>query len=355
MAQHEIKAVPDSYYTSKLTPIVLSEGQHVQISFEGKQVDNHADRKKNIKGKLVIKKKAKSEDYSDEEKFSKKDIKLHNYVEIELDTKETFELGKGIYNYYRLFSGKLTNPYEEVAFVEKDEQFEKIKSLFEGKEQIADILSKIDIQTLNSAINIENLKRVRNSMQKNMDNDGETEFWQPFFENNAWILSQMFHAPVMFFKNQRYVGGKGMDNHGGQYTDYILKNDITDNIAIIEIKTPVKAIIDKPYRQSYTFKPELGGAVNQLLLQKDTLEKNYFNLFADSEVPFRANNIEGFLIIGNVGELDKKEKEAFESYRNELRAIHIIGFDELLQKVNNLLALLEGQTDEDSEECELPF
>jgi protein subunit release factor B len=60
MAQHEIKAVPDSYYTSKLTPIVLSEGQHVQISFEGKQVDNHADRKKNIKGKLVIKKKAKS-------------------------------------------------------------------------------------------------------------------------------------------------------------------------------------------------------------------------------------------------------------------------------------------------------
>ena len=34
----EIKATPESYVTSKLSPIVLSESQHVQISFEGRQV-----------------------------------------------------------------------------------------------------------------------------------------------------------------------------------------------------------------------------------------------------------------------------------------------------------------------------
>ena len=36
-------------------------------------------------------------------------------------------------------------------------------------------------------------------MALNMENDHETAFWQPFFEQNAWILSQLFHAPVMFF------------------------------------------------------------------------------------------------------------------------------------------------------------
>ena len=59
MAEKEIKATPESYVTSTLSPIILSESQHVQISFAGRQVDNHADRKRNIKGKLIIKKKNK--------------------------------------------------------------------------------------------------------------------------------------------------------------------------------------------------------------------------------------------------------------------------------------------------------
>ena len=52
----EITATPASYYTSSLTPIVLEEGKHVQVSFEGMQVDNRGNLNKNIRGKLVIKK-----------------------------------------------------------------------------------------------------------------------------------------------------------------------------------------------------------------------------------------------------------------------------------------------------------
>jgi hypothetical protein len=351
----EITATPESFHTSTLTPITLSEGQHVQMSFVGRQVDNPSDKKKNIRGKLVIKKKRKDDDFSDETKFSKKDIHVGDFVEIDLDTAETFELGKGLYHYYQLFSGKSTNPYAEVAYVEKDEQYEKVKSILQGDERLAKIISEIDTQTINAALNIENLKRIRDSMQGNMDNDQETAFWQPFFENNAWIISQLFHAPVMFFKGKRYVGGKGMDDHGGQYTDLIFKNDVTDNIALVEIKTPVKPIIDRQYRQSYTFKSELVGGINQLLLQKDTLAKEYFFLLAKSETKYRANNIECILIYGNVGSLRPEEKDAFESYRNELRTVRIIGFDELLQKVNNLLALFENKPDNDDEDTELPF
>ena len=38
MAEKEIKATPESYVTSKLSPIILSESHHVQISFAGLHV-----------------------------------------------------------------------------------------------------------------------------------------------------------------------------------------------------------------------------------------------------------------------------------------------------------------------------
>lgn len=360
MAEKEIKATPESYVTSKLSPIILSESQHVQISFAGRQVDNHADRKRNIKGKLIIKKKAKKESFSDDDKYSKKDITLHDVVEIELDTKETYELGKGLFQYYRLFSGKLTNPYDEVTYVEKDEQLERIKLLLQKNDSLLSVLSQIDTNTLNAAINIDNLKRIQQVMSQNLSNDQETAFWQPFFEKNAWILSQLFHAPVMFFKGKRYVGGKGLDDHGGQYTDFIYKNDITDNIALIEIKTPEKHFFDAKYRQTFAISPELSGGISQLLLQKDELIKGYSDLLRKTEEHFSVNNIEGILVYGNVSRLNKKEKEAFENYRNELRSIRLIGFDELLARVENLLKLFEGRPDVltgDSEDPDdtLPF
>ena len=34
-------------------------------------------------------------------------------------------------------------------------------------------------------------------------------------------------------------------------------------------------------------------------------------------------------------------QEVFESYRNELRSVRVIGFDELLKRINNILALFD--------------
>ena len=195
-------------------------------------------------------------------------------------------------------------------------------------------------------------------MQNNLNNDQEVAFWQPFFENNTWILSQLFHAPVMFFEGKRYVGGKGLDNHGGQITDFIYKNDITDNVALVEIKSPQKPIFDRQYRQSFRLSSELTGCVGQLLLQKDELIKSYSDLLRKTDDFFRVNNINCFLVYGTINSLSKEEKDAFENFRNELRSIHIIGFDELLARVINLLKLFEGHPDipaHDEDDEELPF
>lgn len=337
----EVIVTPESYKTSIVTPIKLSQTDRTETTFAIKQVDNHGNLKKNLKGTLIIKKTVKDgPSFGEPEKFSRRSIKSSEMVEIAFDTEETYALGKGLFDYYRLLSGKTTNPYEEITYVEKDERIERIRHLLESKEDLYAAMAQIDLSALNVALNIENLRRVKEEMASNMDNDGETAFWQQFFAKNAWILAQLFHAPVMFFENRRYVGGKGLDNQGGQYTDLIYKNDITDNIAIIEIKSPVKPLLGRSYRQTYSLSDELSGGINQLLLQRQTLYQSYANLLLSGE-RFEANNIECILLIGNVGALNPQERKAFDTYRNELRSVRIVGFDELLHRIENQLLLLE--------------
>ena len=102
-------------------------------------------------------------------------------------------------------------------------------------------------------------------------------------------------------------------------------------------------MLGREYRQTFTVSDELSGGINQLLLQKQTLYRSYTNLLAESEERFEANNIECILVIGNVGALDADRKKAFDTYRNEMRSIRIVGFDELLMRIENQLALLEQQ------------
>ena len=222
----EITLTPESYRTSHITPIVLSESKRVQVTFEGLQVDNLHDLRKNIKGKLVIKKKNKEiSSFSDADKFSKKDIASKEYVEIMLDTEETYNLAKGLFTYYRLLSGKTTNPFSEVTYVPKDHRIERLKTLLSNEEDLLEAFSQVDISSVNTALNIENLRRARKQMASNLENDQEVEFWQRFFEQNAWVLAQLFHSPVMFFQGKKYLGGKGVDDHGGQYADFLYQNE----------------------------------------------------------------------------------------------------------------------------------
>ena len=71
----EITSTPTSYNTSELTPITIQESPNVQIQFCGIHVENQADLRKNIEGSLVIKKKTKSLNNFEDNKFTRKDIK----------------------------------------------------------------------------------------------------------------------------------------------------------------------------------------------------------------------------------------------------------------------------------------
>ena len=98
MDKFEIK--PSSSVTAEISPIILKSGEKIETEFCPKLVENHQDPEKNIRGKLVIKRFTKNNKNAPIEKFTRKDIHSNEYVEISLDTEETFNLSKGLEDLY---------------------------------------------------------------------------------------------------------------------------------------------------------------------------------------------------------------------------------------------------------------
>ena len=88
---------------------------------------------------------------------------------------------------------------------------------------------------------------------------------------------------------------------------------------------------------------DLNGGITQLLTQKDKLYKEYATLQMNTKISFEALNIRGVLLIGNYSKLSEEAQSCFELFRNELRSIEIICFDELLAKINLMLSLFEDK------------
>ena len=342
----KISATPIAFKVSELTPITIQDSPNVQIKFHGQQVDNSSEIKKNIKGSLVIKKKTSKEPtFNNGEKFTRKDISPYNMVELSFDTKQTYALGKGLMEYYMLFSGKHTNPYEEVSYIKTDDQVQQLKKILESNEKLIEIINNIDTKTLNVVLNINNFEKLKNDIEANLNNNDEG-FWQSFFTEHSWALSQMFCSPYMIFNGARYVGGKSIDNKNGKETDFIMQNEITKNISIVEIKTPETILMASTlYRQNvYHISEDLSGGINQLLSQKQELYENYATLriktIENCGTDFQALNIKSILLIGKISNLNSRQMKQFEIYRNELQSVEILTFDELLLKISNAIQLL---------------
>ncbi len=169
---------------------------------------------------------------------------------------------------------------------------------------------------------------------------------QKLFTENSFILSQFFSFPVVIVKGKAYVGGKSIDNTGANLLDFLLKNELTDNSVLLEIKTPKTKLIGSSYRDNiFNISQELCGAVIQLSNYKNSLLKSYFTLIPNSENYFESFNPKCIVLAGNItNELgDTKKKYSFELFRNGLSEIQVITYDELFSKINFFINLLEGK------------
>jgi len=142
------------------------------------------------------------------------------------------------------------------------------------------------------------------------------------------------------------VGGKSFDNKNGQYPDFLQKHKITNNTFIVEIKTPQTLLIEKkPYRETgvYSASKDLSGAISQLLTQKYQLETDIASLMKNAEDRnVEAYNVQGLIIIGRLSDLDEKNmKRSFELYRNNLKNLRIVTYDECLEQLKYFVDLLD--------------
>lgn len=199
--------------------------------------------------------------------------------------------------------------------------------------------------TIWSGYMINNLKNILKIWNENQENDDE-EFWQKVFWDNSIILSQVFSFPVIFIEEKVYVGGKNLSNKGGNLVDFLLKNNLTKNTALIEIKTPKTKIIGSKYRLSvYSISADITGSIVQISNYKDSLTKNYHSLVATMQGEINAFNPSCMVIAGNAqAELTDQERiKSFELFRNGLKDVQLVTYDELFRKIEILIDLIEGK------------
>lgn len=228
------------------------------------------------------------------------------------------------------------------------QKIEKKKVIIDNPEEIdfsfIKYLDPNKLKNIDSLVSVTRLKEILKKWNDNKNNDSE-EFWQQLFQNHTWILSQIFSCPFILIGKKFYCGGKEDDNKGGVEGDLLYKNNLTGNLAFIEIKTPETKIVGSQYRGNkdgkenviYSMSDDLTGGINQTLNQR----KNYLNTHGDNNGKF-LHNARCILVIGQVGNFENEDmKKSFELYRSSTKDVEIITYDELFGRIQTFLDLLK--------------
>lgn len=202
-------------------------------------------------------------------------------------------------------------------------------------EKLAKLRGDIELVTLEALIT-----RYDGMLGENL-NEGH---WQEFFNENPFILNMAFGYPVIKVRDQASVGGRKLSGDGEKITDFLVKNSLTNNTAIFEIKTPQTSILNKtPFRDGvYTPAADLSGSINQALDQKYQFQKQIAQIKDNT----RLYDIESYavhccLVIGKTPDGDDRKK-SFELFRRNSKDVEIVTFDELLEKLKQLSAFLRA-------------
>ncbi|MBD7962530.1 DUF4263 domain-containing protein [Fictibacillus sp. Sa2CUA10] len=360
------------------TDIILRENNLTRLLFRPQIVNNQKDINAPVNGCFIFQKKKKDDEWEDFKDFNLTSLKAYEGIKLELKSDEMLKLMTEADAYYKIhkeygiIQGRSWFTKANSQLQKVIEMFKKDSSLFEtlldeNKQELVkqtfewmantknseDIISRLlevkgnELDQLNNLIGITNIRKLLKVWQENSDNNDE-EFWQRVFTDNAWVLSQIFASPMLLFEDKAYVGGKGIGNKGGKVVDFMFKNDLSNDVALIEIKTPSTDLLSGKYRQNiYSIHSDLTGAIVQVLGYKETLQREYTSLRGSSDEDFKVFNPMCVVIAGKMNDLEEQKLQSFEWYRKEMKSVTIITFDELFKKVNLLLDLLSGKQEQE--------
>jgi len=189
----------------------------------------------------------------------------------------------------------------------------------------------------------ETLKKYKSLMKASKESGAVEKKWQAFLKENSWIFSSIFAQPVILYKDEAYVGGKGIDNKDGKFSDFLIKNSLSENISFLEIKThKTKLLESTAYRGEDVFSAtkDLTGCVVQILNQRDNFQKEFYKNKAKSRDNIESFNSKCVVLIGSTKDLDDNQKYSFELFRSNSRDVEILTFDELEKKIESLQKIL---------------
>lgn len=368
-----IKIKSTSKHSAIGNDIVLREKETTRFIFRPELVDNPHNKEASVRGNFIFQKKGIKSDWEDYKELDLTKLRATEWIKLELKAGELFKLITELNNYYKIFERYGIRIGETNFLITSQNIQQIINQLLQDKTSLnklidqggASILSETikwlsslentnlmlaklkdikidDLQKMNSLINLNFLTNILNIWKANKNNKSEN-FWQHLFKDNSWVLAQIFAYPMVIFQDKAYVGGKGLDNRGGNIVDFIYKNNLTENSALIEIKTPITKLLSGQYRDNvYSVSNDLSGSINQILTYKAELQRNLEDLLRNQRQSLHSFNPKCIVVIGclETEKFTDIQRRSFEMFRNDLRSVEILTFDELFGKIDQLAQLL---------------
>ena len=363
--------------TALCSDIVLRKTKTTRLIFRPELIENPHDSKHCVKGRFIFQKKTSTTDWRDYKKLTISHLKDAEWFKLELHSSELYKLITQLDAYYQIFTkygirsgdtdfiitpktigSTISQLLADKNYVSKLIEQGSADFLLEVLKWMSDIgdarivvekLKELNINTLqrlNTIFGLNTLNKVLRLWENNINNSDEF-FWQKALAEYSWVIAQVFAVPVIIFNDQAYVGGKALDYRGGNLTDFLYKNNLTDNIMLVEIKTPTTKLMGTQYRKNvFAISSDLAGALAQVLNNREELQNNYFSLRSNDSRTFFAFNPRCLLIVGclQTEKLNNLKKKSFEIFRGDQRNIDILTFDELFHKVKLQLEMFEQFT-----------
>ncbi len=359
----------------------------VRLIFRPTIVENRSNPEAAVRGLFLYQRKLKASDWVDFETIPLNSVKSGEGYKLEIKSEELLAIFRQLESLYRL---KLEQgiPRGQKRFVPVTPQLENfqelerhdVSSVLNANRKLGGaLLSKLlswavslddpsplieklleldpsSLPKLNAALGLTRIRGALTGWESNRDNDNE-EFWQKSLTEHSFVLEQAFSWPASIVQGKAYVGGKTVSNQGGNIVDFLVRNSLTHNAALIEIKTPSSPLLGQRYRQTFNVSGELSGSIMQVLNYKHSLQENYRSLQHGHEDLFNSFDPQCVVIIGDTSQLDRPDKtKAFELYRNQFPGLVVIAFDELFDRTRKLIKLLEEEPAQESDEYDdIPF
>lgn len=366
--------------------VVLKCNETFRYLFVPKLIDNSNDKGKCISGQFIVQKKSRTDKWENHDFLPINKMVKDQWINLDLSTSSMdilisyvqklreLYLEEGKYDSFGtvrtfVFSSKLDSEEKELIldmFDKNDKLKEELRKYLKDDISIEDVLNaigtgKLNINQLVNKLNETDTNQIYNTLQAkiinpmfledNLNNE-EEKFWQGLFKQHPNILSTIIPSVVHIIEDQPYFGGKAIDNKGATIGDFLYKAG-TNNVSIIEIKTPSTKLLGTEYRND-VFCPskELSGSIIQIRKQKDNLMKEYDHIKRNSIIKgkdFDAYDPKSYIIIGNSSKLNSIELESFELFRNSLKDIEIITFNELIEKLKIFQKYITQNSEESTE------